>query len=118
LKLLTRMYDATEGQVLVDGKDIRTLRAKDVRDTIAVLFQDFTVFPLSVSQMLTYPDAARFHVLPKLHENIALGDPGNAHDDAVVQTAARLAGIDFEHRLPRGLHTYLDVRRFHMMNPQ
>ncbi|KAH7105219.1 P-loop containing nucleoside triphosphate hydrolase protein [Auriculariales sp. MPI-PUGE-AT-0066] len=91
LKLLTRMFDVSEGQILVDGKDIKTWRANDLRDTIAVLYQDHTVFPLS------------------LHENIGLGDPDNASDDDSVRRAVRLAGIDFEHKLPLGLDTYINL---------
>ena len=48
LKLLTRLYDPTEGQIFVDGRDIKSLRVDDLRETVAVLFQDYTLFPLSV----------------------------------------------------------------------
>ena len=50
LKLLTRLYDPTEGQIFVDGRDIKSLRLEDLRETVAVLFQDYTLFPLSVSR--------------------------------------------------------------------
>lgn len=48
LKLVARLYDAEEGQILLDGHDIRTLRLYDLRQAISVLFQDYTHFPLSV----------------------------------------------------------------------
>ncbi|KAH9164213.1 HlyB/MsbA family ABC transporter [Lactarius sanguifluus] len=64
LKLVARIYDPTEGTILIDGHDIKTLRLADVRRALAILFQDYTHFPLSV------------------RENIALGDPSRAHDDA------------------------------------
>lgn len=49
LKLVMRLYEPTDGQILVDGKDIKTLKLADLRQTVSVLFQDFTHFPLSVS---------------------------------------------------------------------
>lgn len=50
LKLLSRLYDPTEGIILLGGHDIRTLRLSDLRKAVSVLFQDYTVFPLSVSR--------------------------------------------------------------------
>ena len=49
LKLVTRLYDPTEGTILIDGQDIKTLRLEDLRRAMAILFQDFTLFPLTVS---------------------------------------------------------------------
>lgn len=49
LKLLSRLYDPTEGTIFLGGHDIRTLRLSDLRKAVSVLFQDYTVFPLSVS---------------------------------------------------------------------
>jgi ABC-type thiamine transport system ATPase subunit len=49
LKLLARIYDPTEGTILVDEKDIKTLRLADLRRTMAILFQDYTLFPLTAS---------------------------------------------------------------------
>ena len=48
LKLIVRLYDPDEGQILVGGHDIRTLKLFDLRQAISVLFQDYTHFPLSV----------------------------------------------------------------------
>ena len=48
LKLVARLYDPDEGQILLDGHDIRTLRLADLRRALAILFQDYTHFPLSV----------------------------------------------------------------------
>ncbi|KAH8996475.1 HlyB/MsbA family ABC transporter [Lactarius hatsudake] len=91
LKLVARIYDPTEGTILIDGHDIKTLRLADVRRTLAILFQDYTHFPLSV------------------RENIALGDPSRAHDDAAVEEAARLGGAsELIARLPDGFDTYLE----------
>lgn len=48
LKLISRLYDPTEGQIFIDGVDIKTIRLADLRRAITVLFQDYTLFPLSV----------------------------------------------------------------------
>ncbi|KAH8101550.1 P-loop containing nucleoside triphosphate hydrolase protein [Cristinia sonorae] len=91
LKLIVRLYDPEEGQILLHGKDIRTLKLTDLREAISVLFQDYTHFPLSI------------------RDNIALGDPTHANDDARVALAAKLGGSDeFIGRLPDGMDTYLD----------
>ena len=48
LKLMLRLYDPTEGMILVNGHDIKTLELNDLRESMAVLFQDYTHFPLTV----------------------------------------------------------------------
>lgn len=48
LKLLVHIYDVDEGVVLIDGRDIRSLKLADLRQTMAVLFQDYNHFPLTV----------------------------------------------------------------------
>ncbi|KAI9507420.1 HlyB/MsbA family ABC transporter [Russula earlei] len=91
LKLMARLYDPTEGSILIDGNDIRTLRLEDLRHAMAILFQDYTLFPLTV------------------RENIALGDPTRASDDAAIEQAARLGGAsELIARLPDGLDTYIE----------
>ncbi|RPD54069.1 HlyB/MsbA family ABC transporter [Lentinus tigrinus ALCF2SS1-6] len=89
LKLIVRLYDPEEGQILVGGHDIRTLKLKDLRRAMSVLFQDYTHFPLSV------------------RDNIALGDLSGCGDDEHVRLAARLSGAEpFINTLPDGLDTY------------
>jgi ABC-type multidrug transport system fused ATPase/permease subunit len=48
LKLVARIYDVTEGTIRINGRDIREVKLEDLRRSIAVLFQDYTLFPLSV----------------------------------------------------------------------
>ena len=48
LKLAARIYDPTEGSIFIDGQDIKSLRLADLRRAMAILFQDYTHFPLSV----------------------------------------------------------------------
>jgi ABC-type multidrug transport system fused ATPase/permease subunit len=91
LKLITRLYDPDEGQILIDGRDIKTLKLEDLRATISVLFQDYTHFQLSIK------------------DNIGLGCPSHADDTEKIEEAARMGGADeFVANLPDGFDTYLD----------
>ncbi|EJD55703.1 P-loop containing nucleoside triphosphate hydrolase protein [Auricularia subglabra TFB-10046 SS5] len=90
LKLITRLHDPTEGEILCDGRDIKTLRLADLRNTISVLFQDFEIFPLSI------------------RDNIRLGNVDHTEDDELIEAAAQRGGVtDFVDRLPEGLDSYL-----------
>lgn len=48
VKLLLRLYDPTEGQVLLNGKDAKSYRLTSYRDQYSCVFQDFKVFSMSV----------------------------------------------------------------------
>ncbi|KAI0042884.1 P-loop containing nucleoside triphosphate hydrolase protein [Auriscalpium vulgare] len=90
LKLIARIYDTTSGTILIDGRDITTLKLDDLRRAMAILFQDYTLFPLSI------------------YDNIALGDPAAATPEKVME-AARLGGaVEFVSRLPDGFDTYVE----------
>ncbi|KAH7100219.1 P-loop containing nucleoside triphosphate hydrolase protein [Auriculariales sp. MPI-PUGE-AT-0066] len=91
LKLITRLYDVTEGEILVDGRNIRTLKLHDLRNVISTLFQDFKLYPLSIK------------------ENIQMGDPDQLADTELIEQVAETCGInDFMDRLPEGLNSYLE----------
>ena len=82
-RLIMGLYLPTEGQVLIDGIDLRQLDPADVRRSIGYVAQDTTLF------------------FGSLRENIAFGLP-HAEDAAIVQ-AAEVAGLaDFVNRHPRG----------------
>jgi ATP-binding cassette subfamily B protein len=48
VKLITRLYDPTEGQILLDGKDLRDYKLEDLHKEIGVIFQDFMRYELTV----------------------------------------------------------------------
>ncbi|GBE78652.1 hypothetical protein SCP_0115410 [Sparassis crispa] len=103
LKLIARMYDTQEGEILLDDKDIRTLKLDDLRQAMSVLFQDYTHFPLTIG------------------ENIGLGNPAHAGDKDHIRLAAKLGGAeDFIERLPDGFETYLErpVRDYYAGIPE
>src|SRR6185437_11455034 len=90
VKLLTRLYDPTEGQIVLDGVPLADYDLTDLRRRTSVLFQDFFHFSLSA------------------RHNIGVGDVDRAEDRERVLAAARWAGADaVVARLPRGLDTPL-----------
>ncbi|KAF9266927.1 P-loop containing nucleoside triphosphate hydrolase protein [Marasmius fiardii PR-910] len=91
LKLIARLYDPEEGEILIDGHDIKTLKLADLRRATTVLFQDYTHFPLSIK------------------DNIGYGDPQRATDEERIEQAARLGGADeFIRKLADKYDTYLE----------
>ncbi|HYT09372.1 MAG TPA: ABC transporter ATP-binding protein [Mycobacteriales bacterium] len=85
--LVTRLYDVTEGQVLLDGRDVRDIPLSQLRQVVATAFEDPTLFSVSA------------------RENLTLGRP--AATDAEVAEALRIAQAEFVHDLPWGLDTRL-----------
>ena len=73
IKLLTRLYDPTEGQILVDGIDLRNYDHELWRREIGIIFQDYM----------------RYDLL--LRENIGIGDLDSMHDMTRIENAADLS---------------------------
>ncbi len=57
ISLIPRFYDVTEGQILLDDKDIRDLTIKSLRQSIALVSQDITIFNDSVMENIRYGKA-------------------------------------------------------------
>jgi ATP-binding cassette, subfamily B, bacterial len=83
--LLSRLYDVTEGEIRIDGKDIRELSLPALRETVATAFEDPILFSMSVA------------------ENLRLGRP-DATDQQLAQ-AIEVAAAQFVYDLPFGLDT-------------
>ena len=91
INLICRFYDAAEGQILIDGQDIRDVELKSLRDQIGVVLQDPFLFNGTIA------------------ENIAYGKPEAALDEIVA--AARAAHAhDFIMNLPDGFDTLTGER--------
>lgn len=87
IKLLCRLYDPTEGQILLNGIDIRKYKYNDYINIFSVVFQDFQLVALPLGQ------------------NVAASAE---YDRARVEQCLRLAGFgDRLDSLPEGLDTYL-----------
>jgi ATP-binding cassette subfamily B protein len=90
IKLLTRLYDPTEGSILIDGVDIRDLDPRELQQRIGVIFQDYV----------------RYH-LP-VRENIGFGQIDEMNDLQRVIGAARKSGAHaMVEGLPEGYDTML-----------
>ncbi len=65
LKSLVRIYDATEGQILIDGKDVRDYDLEDLRDVFAYVFQDVFLFSNTIDANIAFyaPDVAKEEVM-------------------------------------------------------
>jgi ATP-binding cassette subfamily B protein len=75
LSLLTRFYDPTGGQILLDGVDLRDIRLRDLRNQFAIVQQEPVLFSASIADNILYarPDASQRDV-----EDAARA--ANAHD--------------------------------------
>ena len=65
INLMTRLYDTGEGQVLIDGIDVRDLRSADLRRQVGIILQDPYLFAGSVAENIAYgrPDASRAQII-------------------------------------------------------
>lgn len=54
IKLLTRLYEPTEGQILLDGVDLRDYDLNSLRDSVGVIFQDFVEYQASARDNIGY----------------------------------------------------------------
>jgi ATP-binding cassette, subfamily B, bacterial len=94
VKLLSRLYDPTEGRILLEGRDLRHYDPSGLRELVGVIFQDYVRFSLKAS------------------ENIAVGRIDERDSAAAVQQAAQRSLADaLISRLPQGYDTMLG-RRF------
>lgn len=89
--LIPRFYDTTEGDILLDGKSIKTYTLKSLRSNIGMVQQDVYLFSGTV------------------YENIAYGKPGADMEEVIA--AAKKAGADsFIRELKDGYNTYVGER--------
>ena len=89
IKLLLRLYDPDEGEILYNGRNIKEYNLKAYREIFATTFQDFQVFGMSVK------------------ENILMGRHYD-DEDAKVVGALKMAGVyDRITALPEGLDTVM-----------
>ncbi len=85
LNLVPRLYDVSEGRIVLDGHDIRDLTLPSLRRAVAVAFDDPLLFSASV------------------RENLLLGWPDATDED--LEVAVATAQAQFVHELPWGLDT-------------
>jgi len=91
MNMLMRFYDTETGSVAIDGQDVRAVTLASLRDNIALVSQDVTLFDDTVSA------------------NIRFGRP-DASDEEVVAAATAAAAHDFVSALPEGYETLVGGR--------
>ncbi len=91
LKLLFRFYDVGEGRICVDGKDIRDVTQKSLREQLGLVPQDVVLFNDTIRQ------------------NILYGRPDASEDD-LRKAAASAQLLDFIESLPKGWDTKVGER--------
>ena len=90
IKLLTRLYDPTEGRILFDGHDIREYKIDELYHIFGIIFQDFGKYAVTV------------------HENIEFGDISREPEEKALEDAAdKSNSSDFIHALPDQFNTPL-----------
>lgn len=91
LALVPRLYDVTGGSIRIDGTDLRRFTVDALRRTVAVAFEDTTLFSSSVS------------------ENVLLGaDPADsAEAERLLSEALDVAQAHFVYALPNGVQTLI-----------
>lgn len=89
--LIPRFYDATEGEILLDGQNIKKVTLESLRENVGVVQQDVYLFSGSV------------------YENIAYGKPGAGKEEVIA--ASKMAGAhEFIEELKDGYDTYVGER--------
>lgn len=76
IKLLCRIYDPTDGVILVNGTDLRELKLEDWQSAIGILFQDFPIYNLTI------------------RESIGVGRISDNLNQEKLEQAARFSGAD------------------------
>jgi ATP-binding cassette subfamily B protein len=86
ISLLSRFYDPWEGDIRLDGTDIKSLKLHSLRENISIVMQDAFLFPMTIG------------------ENIAFGNP-DASFNQIIEAAKAAQAHDFIVKLPQGYDT-------------
>lgn len=89
IKLLFRLYDPDEGEILVNGINIKEYNLKAYRSLFAAAFQDYKIFALSI------------------RENVLMRESSEEDDEKVVDALIKAGVYDKIKSLPKGLDTIM-----------
>ena len=95
--LLTRLYDATSGEILIDGKSINTIQKKHLRNNVSIVLQDPFLFSKTIKENITiankqaqYDDMVAATSICQIHNSILNFPKG--YDTAVGEKGTTLSG--------------------------
>ncbi|PID85513.1 MAG: ABC transporter ATP-binding protein [Chloroflexi bacterium] len=91
INLIPRFYDVSEGQIIIDGHDVRNITIESLRKHIGIVLQETTLFSGTI------------------RDNIAYGRP-DASDSEVLAAAKAAAAHEFITQFPEGYHTPVGER--------
>lgn len=111
--LVPRFYDVTQGEILIDGVDVRKIKIKNLRDNIGIVQQDVYLFAGTIMDNIRYgkPDATDFEIIQaaknaNAHDFI-MSFP-NGYDTDIGQRGIKLSG---------GQKQRLSIARVFLKNP-
>ena len=90
IKLLTRLYDPTDGEILLDGEDIRKYDTAQLYSIFGTIFQDFGKYAVSVEENIYYGDVKKGFI-----------------ENDVIDAATKSGANDYISRMPEGYKTKL-----------
>jgi len=114
-KLLARLYDPTEGKILLDGVDLRDYDLESLRRAIGVIFQDYVEFDLRFDENIGVGEIDKV----KSYVDLPTNRSGNAQDSAgtdgnvpppIVDSAKKSLADSLLPRLPAGYRQMLGYR--------
>ncbi len=90
VKLLARLYDPSEGRILLDGKDLKCYDLDDLRHNLGIIFQDYIRYQMT------------------FYQNIAVGNIKEIDNEQLVKAAAELSLADeLAQKLPGSYQQWL-----------
>jgi ATP-binding cassette subfamily B protein len=97
VNLLSRFYDPTHGQVLLDGIDLRDYRLADLRRQFAIVLQDPVLFSTTIAENIAYakPDATRDEIIraaEAAHAHEFISQLPDGYETLVGERGMRLSG--------------------------
>lgn len=111
--LIPRFYEVSDGKIMIDGKDIRDVKLKSLRDNIGMVQQDVYLFAGTIFENIRYgrPDATREEVIEAAKEANAydfIMSLPNGFDTDIGQRGIKLSG---------GQKQRLSIARVFLKNP-
>ena len=117
LNLIPRLYDASEGSVLVDGFDVKDFKLDDLRERLGYVPQKSMLFSMSIAENIGYGESSRFKTtLEQIKEAAEIGQAKEfiERQEAGYMTQVQQGGKNFS----GGQRQRLTISRAISRNPE